>query len=156
MRASTVVRKGVTYASASSTEVVDCLFCRIARKDPSEPATIIGENDKFVAFKTIAPTTSKHYLITPKVHIHNVSLLSKKDIPMIQEMVQFGREMLEEDGASGYFCFHVPPFNSIDHLHLHAIGKVDEMSLIDSLKYNQYCKWCSSADALMQLLMTRP
>lgn len=147
-----VVRKGVTYASANSGEVVDCLFCRITSRHPNEPATIIKESEKYVAFKTISPATSKHYLIAPKAHIQSIAVLTPKDTKMIQEMVQFGRESLEEDGAEGYFCFQVPPFNSIDHLHLHAIGRVAEMGWLSWLMYNQHGVWCTSAESLIESL----
>jgi diadenosine tetraphosphate (Ap4A) HIT family hydrolase len=147
-----VVRKGVTYAAANSTEVIDCLFCRIARKDPNEPATIVGETDKFVAFKTISPTTSKHYLVVPRQHVQNISALKANDVAMVQEMIQFGRQILGEDGADGYFCFQVPPFNMIDHLHMHAIGKSEEMGWLSLLMYGQHFPWCTTAAALIESL----
>jgi diadenosine tetraphosphate (Ap4A) HIT family hydrolase len=149
-----IVRKGVTYKSSDYSEIVDCVFCRIARRDPNEPATVVAESEKYMVFKTIKPVTSKHLLVVPKHHVQNVSVLTSKDVPMLQEMIQFGREALAEDGSEAYFCYHVPPVNSIDHLHLHAIGRPHEMSWSSSLKYCQYFPWCSSADVLIKSLST--
>jgi len=70
----------------------------------------------------------------------------------VQRMVEAGRAALEtlqlglSDTAS--FCFHVPPFNSIDHLHLHAIGNANSMSIMGRMKYSAsvYC-WDSATAA---------
>lgn len=50
------------------------------------------------------------------------------------------------------FCFHVPPFNSIDHLHLHAIGRIYEMSWFNMQKYYLGSFWCKSAEDLIKTL----
>ncbi len=150
-----VIHKGVTYASADSTEILDCLFCRITRKDPHEPATIVLENDVFVAFKNIYPVSSHHLLISPKVHIQNVKALTPADTTMIGDMLEFAKIALAEDGATGHYCFHIPPMNSIDHLHLHAIGKPEEMSYVSQLKYSTYGPWCCTPEQLITSLRAK-
>lgn len=140
-----LMRKGVLYNSDGA--IAGCVFCRITNKDPTEPATIISETPKFVAFKTIAPISSLHFLISPKSHIQNVdSLKTADDIVLVQEMVDFAKKVLEEEAENAIFCFHMPPFNSIDHLHLHAIARCDEIGWLSWLKYYQGSKWCQSAD----------
>ena len=147
-----VVKKGVTYASAGSSVVVDCIFCRITRRDPLEPATVVAENSKFVAFKNIYPTTSNHLLISPKHHISNVAALSASDTAIVEEMHEFAKLSLESDSEGAFYCFHIPPFNSIDHLHLHAIAKPSEMSFVNGLKYSTRTPWCSTPEQLIESL----
>jgi diadenosine tetraphosphate (Ap4A) HIT family hydrolase len=78
-------RKGVQYDCNGT--IISCLFCRICER--TEPATIVAENNKFIAFKTIAPATNNHLLISPKHHIQNFnSLRSKSDAKLIEEMVE--------------------------------------------------------------------
>jgi diadenosine tetraphosphate (Ap4A) HIT family hydrolase len=115
-----IIKKGVTYDAVTGA-VKSCLFCRIATRE--EPGTIVFEDAQFVVFKTIAPASSQHLLVTPRKHIRNLkSLHGPKDAALIREMIEVGRTALGGDAKGAHFSFHVPPYNSIDHLHLHAIG----------------------------------
>lgn len=115
-----IIKKGVTYDAVTGA-VKSCLFCRIARRE--EPGTIVFEDSQFVVFKTIAPASSEHLLVTPRKHIRNLKSLSgPKDAALIREMIEVGRAALGVNAKGAHFSFHVPPYNSIDHLHLHAIG----------------------------------
>lgn len=138
--------KGVTYDAEGA--VTKCLFCDInARK---EPGTIVHETDEMVVFRTVRPYTDSHLLVVPRAHVQSVSSLKgEKDAQMVQRMVDVGTQALEllQPGlaATATFCFHIPPFNSIDHLHLHAIGNPDTMTMVGRLKYGNgvYC-WDSA------------
>ena len=115
-----IVKKGVVY-DATTGAVKSCLFCKIATRD--EPGTIVFEDSKFVVFKTINPASSKHLLVTPKKHIQNLeSLKGPVDAALVREMIKIGAVALGDQAEGAHYSFHVPPFNSIDHLHLHAIG----------------------------------
>lgn len=55
-----------------------------------------------------------------------------------------GKEKLNELGINvqnARFGFHWPPFNSIDHLHLHVIAPVKEMSFIGRLIFKPTDIW---------------
>jgi hypothetical protein len=41
-------------------------------------------------------------------------------------------------------CFHIPPFNSIDHLHLHVLAPKTSMSTMATFKYRVGARWCTS------------
>lgn len=117
-----ITTKGVTYCS-STNKIKTCLFCRILNKQ--ESANIVYEDMKYVVFETINPATSKHLLVSPREHIQNLKFLrGSEDAGLVREMMEVGKIALGGDGGGAQFCFHVPPFNSIDHLHMHAIGKV--------------------------------
>lgn len=137
-----IIKKGVTYDSVNGA-VKSCIFCRIASKD--EPATIVYEDSQFVVFKTIAPATKKHLLVTPKEHVKNLDSLSgPSDAAMVREMIKIGKIALGEDAVGAHYSFHVPPYNSIDHLHLHAIGA--------SLIYLTGCSVSISANCLQSTI----
>ena len=103
--------KAVTYNSTGYP--VDCLFCRIQQK--LEPGSIVFEDKDFVVFKTIAPATANHLLITPREHIKNLDSLSgRKDAELLQKMADIGKHCLNQVdptfGASAQYCFHIPPW----------------------------------------------
>ena len=151
--AGVVLHKGVKYDSNG--KIIDCLFCRIANRDPNEKANVVYENDEFTVFKTIAPASVHgHLLVTPKAHIKNVaSLISIEDITLIENMVATGKAAYQTLGITDIqYSFHIPPWNSIDHIHLHCIAKPKEMSFFSSLKYFQGSFWCKSADDIISSL----
>eukprot|EP01035_Chromulina_nebulosa_P021441 gene21441-27774_t len=59
-------------------------------------------------------------------------------------MVTIGNISLGQLGRDALYCFHCPPWNSIDHLHLHAIAK--PLSYSGSIKYLTGTYWCKTAD----------
>lgn len=40
-----------------------------------------------------------------------------------ERVIKVGKKALKDDGEGAKMCFHIAPWNSIDHLHLHAIGR---------------------------------
>ena len=124
-----IIKKGVAYDSVNGA-VKSCIFCEIAKK--KEPATVVYEDSGFVVFKTIAPATKNHLLVIPREHIQNVGSLSGPvDAALVRDMIRIGKIALGDDAVGAHYSFHVPPYNSIDHLHLHAIGTT----------YNLTCIW---------------
>ena len=149
------IHKGVSYGEQG--EFISCLFCDIMRK--TEPGTIVNENDRFVAFKTIAPVSSYHILICPREHIRNVtSLIRKEDKELLQDLWDFGRNTMGPELAEGaMFCFHRSPWNSIDHLHLHGIAHPHTRGVLGRIKYSAGSPWCVTIQAaMMELEKDRP
>lgn len=139
--------KGVKYDDNGN--VIDCLFCKIHKRE--EPGTILYEDNEFVVFKTKDPMTEKHVLVTPRTHIKNIDALQgPKDAEMVQRMVSVGNKALGDLSSGSFHCFHVPPLNSIDHLHLHCIAKPETMSFFGSLKYNSY--FARTAECAIRML----
>ncbi len=49
------------------------------------------------------------------------------------------------------FCYHIPPYNSVDHLHLHVIA--GRRTMIGSLIYNtDWSFWCKTHDNVLNSL----
>ncbi len=151
--------KGVSYGTCAegSTEqpVLKCLFCDVTKR--VEPGTIVYENDDFSVFRTIRPYTDHHLLVCPKEHIQSVkSLNGEAGAKIVENMVDAGQRALNAIepnlGVDALMCFHIPPVNSIDHLHLHAIGKPQSLSFFGSLKYWPGTVYCHSAQEVIQRL----
>ncbi|XP_016475798.1 bifunctional adenosine 5'-phosphosulfate phosphorylase/adenylylsulfatase HINT4 [Nicotiana tabacum] len=103
----------------------ECIFCQIATSSAS--TTLLHSDDKVVAFRDINPSAFRHYLVIPKQHIPTVKNLqrSPEDFSLVSHMLDVGKSLLHRDApqCKHYrFGFHQPPFNSVDHLHLHCFA----------------------------------
>ncbi|KAJ6327314.1 hypothetical protein OIU76_004458 [Salix suchowensis] len=114
-----------------------CIFCRIAAK--STPTTFLYSDDMVVAFQDISPSAFRHYLVIPVEHIPTVNELQKRDedYSLVNHMLDVGKTLLQQDAPQSTqyrFGFHPPPFNSVDHLHLHCLA----LPFIPKWKYLKY------------------
>jgi len=83
-------------------------------------------DDRVVAFRDINPSAFRHFLVIPIDHIPTVNSLrrTKDDHQLVSHMVRVGKDLLNQDAPNSEehrFGFHQPPFNSVDHLHLHCL-----------------------------------
>ncbi|XP_062226273.1 bifunctional adenosine 5'-phosphosulfate phosphorylase/adenylylsulfatase HINT4 [Phragmites australis] len=104
-----------------------CMFCGIARRAPTSTTALLYADDKVVAFRDINPSAFRHYLVIPIEHIPTVNSIhrTKDDHQLVSHMVKVGKDLLNQDAPNSEeerFGFHQPPFNSVDHLHLHCLA----------------------------------
>ncbi|EES12562.1 hypothetical protein BDA96_06G176700 [Sorghum bicolor] len=104
-----------------------CVFCDIARRGPTSTTALLYSDDKVVAFRDINPSAFRHYLVIPIDHIPTVNSLhkTKDDHQLVSHMVKVGKDLLNQDAPNSEehrFGFHQPPFNSVNHLHLHCLA----------------------------------
>ncbi|KAJ8764731.1 hypothetical protein K2173_009116 [Erythroxylum novogranatense] len=102
-----------------------CIFCQIAQNSTS--TTLLHHDDKVVAFQDIRPAAFRHYLIIPVEHIPTTKDLQRRDedYSLVNHMLDVGKTLLHRDAPQSKqyrFGFHQPPFNSVDHLHLHCLA----------------------------------
>ncbi|KAJ0433261.1 putative sulfate adenylyltransferase (ADP) [Helianthus annuus] len=102
-----------------------CIFCQIARS--STTTTLLHSDDKVVAFRDINPSAFRHYLVIPVEHIATVKDLQRRtqDYALVSHMLNVGQMLLSRDAPDSInyrFGFHQPPFNSVNHLHLHCLA----------------------------------
>jgi diadenosine tetraphosphate (Ap4A) HIT family hydrolase len=148
------IHKGVTYSHDG--HVASCLFCRIQKR--LEPGIIEYEDDRYVAFRTLDPATEFHVLVTPKTHVKNLKYVKGLDgAKLLYNLKQVGFRTIvnhsqdQHVAMTAKFCFHVPPYNSIDHLHLHAVAQPETMSYLTSWKYPiSDTFYCNSVDTVIE------
>lgn len=102
-----------------------CIFCQIARS--STTTVLLHSDEKVVAFQDINPSAFRHYLVIPIEHIPTVRNLQRRDedFALVSHMLDVGQTLLRKDAPNSKhyrFGFHQPPFNSVDHLHLHCLA----------------------------------
>ena len=103
----------------------DCIFCKIAEKEI--PATIVYEDDKFIAFKDLDPQAPVHVLLIPKRHIESVDTLSPEDEDVVGHFLGKAKIIAKEEGIdNGYRVVSnvgEDGQQSVKHLHFHLLGK---------------------------------
>lgn len=115
-----------------------CVFCKkIAETDPR---SFVYQDSEVVVFEDWKPAARRHLLVCPREHITSARALTAADAGMARRMLDVGEKLLrrpteEEDAKSlasetstrdprmaleTRFGYHLPPFNSVDHLHMHC------------------------------------
>ncbi|KAM7357901.1 adenosine 5'-monophosphoramidase HINT3-like [Cochliomyia hominivorax] len=128
--------------------MTNCIFCDIvAGKSPN--TTIEEETEEYVIFKDIKPASTNHYLCVTKKHIDSLKVMTKEDMQLINRL---------EEGIKGFFKsqqigtndalfgFHVPPFISVKHLHVHGIAPRSSMSWTSSLMFKPNSYWFKTVE----------
>lgn len=105
-------------AAGDDNKATGCRMCEIVAHPGS--VDVAYEDEELLAFRDQFPSATQHYLIVPKRHVGSVYSLqkTKTDRELVQRM---NAVALSLASASSVVGFHVPPFYSINHLHLHVV-----------------------------------
>jgi histidine triad (HIT) family protein len=100
-----------------------CLFCKIATGDI--PATVVAQDDRFIAFRDIDPQAPTHVLVIPRTHV--ASLNEIREPEMLGELLLFARAVAQDEGLGerGYRVVlntNAEAGQSVFHLHAHVLG----------------------------------
>lgn len=134
-------------------EMADCIFCKIIRNE--EPGEKIYEDEDVTCIKDIRPASTHHYLIIPNRHIRNAKALKLEDAELFNKIVatvNIITEKLGLDPASTRTGFHWPPFNTVDHLHLHVISPIEQMNIMRKMMFSPKTYWFVSTDYVRSYL----
>jgi len=82
--------------------------------------------------------------------------LKREHLPMLERMITVGTNLLHSNGFvpsddQSRLGFHVPPFNSIGHLHLHVLGLPFRNFLLP-FKYSRGKWWWAEARQIVERL----
>ena len=133
------------------------VFSKILRGDLA--TRTYQETAELLSFQDISPRAKLHALVIPKRFVRNVYSLTPDDANLIRDMRQMGLELMEKQQPQALvdddyiLCFHIPPFNSVDHLHLHVLAPASEMNYLYRYgKYNTGARWCIGALEVIERL----
>ncbi|TKR60475.1 hypothetical protein L596_027717 [Steinernema carpocapsae] len=118
--------------------VQGCVFCDIVWNKKEQH---LKASDKVVLIKDRSPHAPHHYLALSKTHINRPADLTPADIGLLEDMVKLGRELLREQlkekGQADTvedmlrMGFHFPPMTSVNHLHMHVLYPISQMSFLN-------------------------
>jgi len=106
--------------------VTDCIFCKIAAAE--EHASIIYEDNDFIALMDVHPLTDGHCLVIPKRHITRLEALRARER---SRLFNIGHKVIEAQKKVGYGVEGTnivindgkAANQTIPHLHLHLIPR---------------------------------
>ena len=120
------------------------------------PASAYAESETLLTFRDRSPRAPLHGLVIPKRHIRGVRNLMLDDLNTITEMALdvIKKEQPEAYSEEDYILrFHIAPFNSVDHLHLHVLAPASQMDYIFRHgKYRNGTIWCTGVDDVISRL----
>lgn len=102
-----------------------CLFCQIARKEI--PATVVWQDDEFLAFNDIHPKAPVHVLLIPRQHVESLAHVTPADEPMLGKLMLHVSDVatalgLKERGFRTMINTGKEGGQEVPHLHLHILG----------------------------------
>lgn len=106
----------------------DCLFCKII--NGGIPCKKIYEDDEMLAFHDIRPAAPVHFLVIPKKHIASLMHLEAEDAALIGRLMYKAQELAKQPGigcgeTGARFVINAghDGGQTVDHLHVHVLGK---------------------------------
>ena len=116
------------------------------------PSRDYAESLELLAFRDRSPKAEFHALVIPKRYVPDVYSLNpddESDLYLVRDMRRMALWLLECHQPQALatddyvLCYHVPPFNSVDHLHLHVLAPASGMGwMYRHGKYNCGTPWC--------------
>ncbi|KAH8334399.1 hypothetical protein KR059_009911, partial [Drosophila kikkawai] len=129
------------FRSASISGPEDCFFCDFANHRPSSKGpnpNLEVETEEYVIFKDKFPAARHHYLAIPKDHLESFSVLNRSHLGLVQRMELGMKELFKSknvDPDEAIIGFHIPPFISVKHLHLHGIYPASDMNVLNKINF---------------------
>ena len=144
---------GVDYSTNPS------VFGRIL--EGQQPCRVLRESSDLLAFVDRKPRAPLHALVIPKQYIPTVMSLTnqQEDLLLVQDMQDMALDLLREYAPDALqtgdyrLVFHIPPFNSVNHLHLHVLAPVSDMQpYFRHVKYAKNTRWSVSLERVLRRL----
>lgn len=149
---------GVTYDTNPT------VFGRIL--EGSLPALTLLENEELVSIGDKYPKAPFHALIIPKKYIESIHALDASaddcHLYLLTNMKDMAMATLQIEQPAAYnnhdylLCFHVPPFISVKHLHLHVLAPASEMQI--QYRWGKFLVgsfWCTDVDEIINQLKSK-
>jgi len=103
----------------------DCLFCKIVAGEL--PSTIVGEDERTVAFMDINPATRGHVLVIPRAHSEDLLGIEPDDLRAVavasQRQATRAKERLLADGVNLVNSCGAVAWQTVFHFHMHVIPR---------------------------------
>jgi histidine triad (HIT) family protein len=103
----------------------DCIFCKILAGEL--PGTIVGEDERTVAFMDINPATRGHVLVIPRTHTPDLLSIDAEDLHAValasQRQAHRAKELLGAEGVNLVNSCGALAWQTVFHFHMHVIPR---------------------------------
>ncbi|KAG7474338.1 nuclear receptor coactivator 7 isoform X1 [Solea senegalensis] len=89
-----------TKTSAVPAEGYDkkCIFCKVVNNEMG--TELLHCDEEISCFRDIKPGAPHHYLVVPNRHVGNCKSLTKEHVPLVNRMVEAGKEILQKNNIT--------------------------------------------------------
>jgi histidine triad (HIT) family protein len=105
----------------------DCIFCKIVAGEL--PATIVGEDERTIAFMDINPATRGHALVIPRAHTMDLLSIDADELAAVslaaQRLAARVKQRLHADGINVINSCGAAAWQTVFHFHLHVIPRYE-------------------------------
>lgn len=105
-----------------------CVFCGIARRE--EPASLVYEDGKVLAFLDMRPVNEGHTLVIPRKHYENIYEIPEDEVAyvfrIVKKMAVAIKEATKADGISVIQNNGRAARQVVFHFHVHVIPRYEE------------------------------
>ena len=124
------------------------------------PAQIVYEDDELIVINDQKPSAPLHLQVIPKLPPvpRDVKSLTPDHAPLVRRMQAVAAAQLQAAGydeVDSYVGFHVPPFISVPHLHMHVISPATQILSGKRFKYVPGSCWFWTSDRVLEKLESR-
>jgi len=104
----------------------ECIFCKIAAGEI--PAKKVYEDDSFIAFLDIRPSSKGHTLLIPKKHYETfLDMPVEEEKELFAKVQELGKKLKEK--LSAQLIFLLVMGEEVPHTHIHLIPFYDTMPI---------------------------
>jgi len=132
------------FSGASATDAMNGATPSTVAAIPP-PSSFIYSDELVYVIADRRPAARLHLLVNPHEHIRHCKHLTHHHKHIVAHMERVARQMLQKYGREGEqqpIGFHVPPFISVAHLHLHVLS--GPFGLPKTCSSRGCCPCCSS------------
>ncbi len=112
--------------ASSSSEQIDCDFCRIARGEDNA-VEVVCDGQSWIAFFPLNPATPGHTLVIPRAHVANLwQVEPTQGADLMAAVIQVGHAIqtaLEPEGMNLITSAGEAAEQTVFHLHMHLVPR---------------------------------
>jgi histidine triad (HIT) family protein len=136
------VGSGLLRESRSEGSALDCVFCKIIRREL--PAEILLENEKVISILDINPIHYGHALVIPKAHCRDFLSIPENDLHDVLHATQIvARAIVGSLGLEGFNIFSNNgriAGQSVFHFHMHITPRYRNDNIRFVLELKSYAQ----------------
>jgi diadenosine tetraphosphate (Ap4A) HIT family hydrolase len=119
--------------------MLGCVFC------DSDRIVSSHAEGQLLSIRPLEQCAREHWLLVPREHIETINGLTRLPKSQALEMLHSMEKAVQERFGPSHgalLCFHVPPFSSVSHVHLHVL--LPPLTCWGRFKFAVGTPWCIS------------